>query len=190
MAPCRLHITGASGTGTTTLGRALASEWSVPHADVDDYFWFPTSPPYTTKRAPSQRLQLMEEIFTGRDAWVLSGSFMGWGDPVIALLDAAVFLSVDHDVRMERLHLRERTRYGTSIAVGGAREAAHRAFMDWANGDEDPEFDGRNRARHERWLDALPCPVLRLDGTAPVGELVDEIGAYVRSVPPPTEPRR
>lgn len=52
----RVLIVGASGTGTTTLGRALANEWSVPHADVDDYFWEPTEPPYTTKRGPRSRL--------------------------------------------------------------------------------------------------------------------------------------
>lgn len=177
MTPCRLHITGASGTGTTTLGRALATAWSVPHADVDDYFWVPTSPPYTTKRGVPQRLHLMEEMFTGRGAWVLSGSLMGWGDPVAEHFDAVVFLSVDHDMRMERLHARELTRYGTSIHVGGEREAAHREFMDWASGYEDPDFDGRNRARHERWLDTLTCPVLRLDGTAPVGDLVNAVVA-------------
>lgn len=40
--PCRLFIMGASGSGTTTLGRAIANEWAVPHADADDYFWQPT----------------------------------------------------------------------------------------------------------------------------------------------------
>jgi adenylate kinase family enzyme len=46
---CRLLITGASGCGTTTLGRAVADRWGVPHADVDDYFWRPTSPPFVQK---------------------------------------------------------------------------------------------------------------------------------------------
>ncbi len=32
--PCRLFIMGASGSGTTTLGRAIANEWAVPHADA------------------------------------------------------------------------------------------------------------------------------------------------------------
>ena len=50
MRGCRLHVTGASGAGTTTLARVIASEWSVPHADVDDYFRVPTSPPYRIKR--------------------------------------------------------------------------------------------------------------------------------------------
>ena len=71
-------VTGASGSGTTTLGRALATDWAVPHADVDDYFWLPTSPAYVEKRPAEDRLRLMEEVFLGRDAWVLTGSVMGW----------------------------------------------------------------------------------------------------------------
>ncbi len=51
----RIHITGASGSGTTTLGRALAAELSCPHFDSDDYFWLPTDPPYTTQRDSEER---------------------------------------------------------------------------------------------------------------------------------------
>jgi hypothetical protein len=48
----------------------MANEWSVPHADVDDYFWVPSSPPYSVKRPVPSRLELMNEIFLPRDAWV------------------------------------------------------------------------------------------------------------------------
>lgn len=175
MDACRLHLTGASGSGTTTLGRALASRWSVPHADADDYFWVPTSSPYTVKRPVPERLRLMEELFVGREAWVLSGSVMSWGEPVVDLVDAVVFLSVDDETRLARLHTRESTRYGERIGPGGDREAAHREFISWASGYEDPAFDGRSRAQHEAWLAGLGCPVLRLDGSLGVDELVDRV---------------
>ncbi|CAM4217803.1 AAA family ATPase [Janibacter anophelis] len=175
MTPCHLHITGASGSGTTTLGRALASAWAVPHADTDDYFWVPTTPPYTTKREEPERVRLMRDLFVGRDAWVLSGTLMGWGDELVEHFDAVVFLSAPHEERMDRLHAREVLRYGETIRPGGEREGAYRDFMDWAGGYEDPDFDGRNRAQHEQWLADLPCPVVRLDSTWPVAELVDEL---------------
>jgi adenylate kinase family enzyme len=175
MDACRLHVTGASGSGTTTLGRALASRWSVPHADADDYFWVPTSLPYTVKRAVPERLRLMEEIFVGRDAWVLSGSVMSWGEPVVGLVEAVVFLSVDNASRLSRLHDRETQRYGARIDAGGDREADYREFMEWASGYEDPGFDGRNRAQHEAWLEGLTCPVLRLDSGLGVDDLVTAV---------------
>jgi adenylate kinase family enzyme len=46
----RLHIFGASGTGTTTLGQALGSTLGVPYFDSDDYFWERSIPPFTVRR--------------------------------------------------------------------------------------------------------------------------------------------
>jgi adenylate kinase family enzyme len=37
--PVRVHIFGASGSGTTTLGRTLAERLGVRFFDGDDYFW-------------------------------------------------------------------------------------------------------------------------------------------------------
>lgn len=169
----RLLVTGASGSGSTTLGRALATAYAVPHADVDDYLWLPTSPPYTHKRPPEERVALMRALFVPRPAWVLSGSLRGWGDPVAAEADAVVFLVIDRDTRMDRLRRREEVRYGEAIRPGGELEAAHHDFLDWAGGYEDSEVPGR-RTKDERWLAELDCPVLRLPGDRPLESLVEE----------------
>ena len=50
MKSCRIHITGASGSGVTSLGRALADSLAMPHHDTDDYLWRPTIPPYRETR--------------------------------------------------------------------------------------------------------------------------------------------
>ena len=47
----RIYLTGAAGAGVTTLGRALASTLQLPHFDVDDYYWYPSDPPYKIGRA-------------------------------------------------------------------------------------------------------------------------------------------
>src|SRR5438128_2185962 len=103
MKPCRIHITGASGAGVTTLGRALADALAVPHADTDDYFWQPTDPPFRARREEAARLRLMREIFLGRGGWVLSGSLDGWGDPLIAQFDLVVFVNTAQATRLDRL---------------------------------------------------------------------------------------
>ncbi|MCD9195202.1 AAA family ATPase [Streptomyces albireticuli] len=170
----RLLVTGPSGAGSTTLGRALATLWAVPHADVDDYLWLPTAPPYTHKRPVEERLALMHALFVPRAAWVLSGSLRGWGDGVIARADGVVFLTIDADTRMDRLKRREYVRYGDSIENGGAHETAHHDFMRWARGYEDTEVPGR-RTKDEHWLARLTCPVLRLDSTRPLDLLVKTV---------------
>ncbi|BCW66847.1 hypothetical protein NicSoilB4_16100 [Arthrobacter sp. NicSoilB4] len=173
--PCRLFIMGASGSGTTTLGRAIADKWAIPHADADDYFWRPTSPPYTEQRAPVERLSLMREVFVPRSTWVLSGSIMGWGEDLMAMFDAVVFLTLDPETRMTRLLAREKTRMLELSRAGSSDEAAHEEFMSWARGYDEPDFAGRNRSRHEQWLAMFSCPILRLDSSRPVNNLVEAI---------------
>ena len=171
----RVLITGASGSGTTTLGRALANEWSVPHADVDDYYWIPTSPPFVTKRPVEERLALMQALFLPRDAWVLSGSIVSWGESIVEKLDAVVFLTIDPYIRMDRLTHRERRRYGEALNL---ENDAHNAFIEWARSYDDPDFTGRSRASHERWLAELTCPVLTVNSTELVPSLCRTITAW------------
>lgn len=130
MQRCKLHVMGASGSGTSTLARALADHWSVPHADADDYFWVPTDPPYVEKRDEAARVSLMREVFVPREAWVLSGSMTGWGEAVVDECDAIVFLTLDPDERLRRLEAREVHRR----AGRGFDEDAWAAFLDWARG--------------------------------------------------------
>ncbi|TFH56265.1 hypothetical protein EXY26_04215 [Glutamicibacter arilaitensis] len=172
MQPCRLQIFGASGSGTTTLARAVVADaWSVPHADSDDYFWIPTDPPYSKQRAPADRSRLMNEVFVQRKAWVLSGSIQGWGDDVLAHVDAFVFLTLDPEVRMRRLAERETLRLSRDYLEPGAMDE----FMVWAGGYDDPEFSGRSRAGHEKWLKTEERPVLRLDSAQPVAQMCQAI---------------
>src|SRR5947209_9403615 len=108
----RVHITGASGSGTTTLGRALADALAIPHHDTDDYFWLPTAPSFQQKREAADRLRLMGEMFLPRAEWVLSGSLTDWGDPIVPLFDLVVFLIVSVESRVQRLRERETRRFG------------------------------------------------------------------------------
>ena len=120
---------GASGSGVTTLGRALGDRLAIPHHDTDDYFWRPTAPPYRETRPVADRLRLMEEMFLGRLDWVLSGSLEGWGDPIIPLLDLVVFLAVPTGVRLERLRDREARHFGIdAVSPGGWRHVETEEF--------------------------------------------------------------
>jgi adenylate kinase family enzyme len=166
---------GASGSGTTTLARAVASHWSVPHADADDYFWVPTDPPFVEKRPDDDRVALMRSVFVPREAWVLSGSMLGWGESVVAECDAIVFLTLDPEERMRRLEAREvHRRAGRAFDL-----EAWETFLDWARGYDDPAFTGRSRAAHEEWLADRDQPVLRLDSARGRDELKDLVLAWV-----------
>ncbi len=153
---------GASGAGTTTLGRALATRLDCPHLDTDDFFWLPGEPPFQDIRERGERRALLGAELARHPGWVLSGSLCGWGDVVIPLFELVVFLWVAPDVRLARLRERERDRYGAAIAPGGPRHEAHERFMAWAAAyDEGLDVPERCRRRHEQWLAALLCRVER-----------------------------
>jgi adenylate kinase family enzyme len=176
----RIHITGASGSGVSTLGRALADMLAVPHHDTDDYFWLPTAPPYREQRPAADRLRLMREMFIPRADWVLSGAIGTWGEALIPLLDLVVFVRVPTEARVARLRDREARRFGAdAVGPGGWRHAETEDFIEWASHYDDDTGEGRNLARQEAWLAALPGPVLRLDGTRPTRDLVGEVVAVL-----------
>jgi adenylate kinase family enzyme len=173
MKSCRIHIMGASGSGVTSLGRALADALAVPHHDTDDYFWQPTVPPYQRKRDRTERLRLMQEVFLPRADWVLSGSLEGWGDDIVGDFDLVIFLSTAREIRLQRLRTREARHFGSdAVAPGGWRHHDTEDFVDWASHYEDGDREGRSLAKHEAWLAQLPCAVLRLDGSRPLPELI------------------
>ncbi len=159
----RVHITGASGTGTTTLGRALAVELDAPHFDSDDYYWSPTSPPYTTKRDPVERDARLEADLAGNPRWVWSGSAMSWRVRTSPTL--CVFLTLPAALRVERIRMRER-----ALQVP---EPSIEAFLEWAAAYDAGSRSGRSRARHEAWLAGLGLPVLRIDGDRSATERVE-----------------
>jgi adenylate kinase family enzyme len=164
----RVHLLGASGSGTTTLGRAIARHLACPHFDTDQYFWVPTDPPFEHIRPVDERHALLgPDLATA--AWVLSGSLCGWGDIYIPRFDLVVFCAVPDEIRLARLVARERERYGdATIAPGGRLHAKHEAFIAWAASYERGAPAQRSRAMHEAWLAKLACPVVRLEDAADV----------------------
>lgn len=169
--PQRIHLTGASGSGTTTLGRRLAAQCGYPHFDTDDYFWQPSDPPYQSPWPMPGRLEGLQAALAPHHRWVLSGSLAGWGDRLIQHFDVVIFLAVPAKVRLARLADRQRQRHGAAIDAGGPLHETHRAFLDWAAAYDDGDETMRSRQRHETWLkDLSSCPVIRLEGTESVEE--------------------
>ena len=76
----RIHILGASGSGVSTLGQALAEQLGCPSVDVDDYFWPPSDPPFQTIRDRQERQALLGADLDPDAPWVVSGSLCGRGD--------------------------------------------------------------------------------------------------------------
>ena len=142
----RLHVLGASGAGTTTLGAALAHRLGHPHVDADSLFWLPTDPPFTTRRPRDKRQAMLLRL-----------------------------LPVEPAVRMERLRQRETARYGKRLEPGGDMAVASAEFLKWAEAYDTAGPEQRSLISHVTWLATLKAPVLRLDSAVPLKDLVSAV---------------
>ncbi len=172
-----IHIYGASGSGTTTLGSHIATQTGALHLDTDDFFWLPTDPPFTTKRPANERLSLLTEALDNTDIAVLSGSLSGWGDVLIPRFALAIRLYTDTNLRLTRLKNRERQRFGDRL--DGDMAAGHRAFLDWAASYDTGDETMRSAAMHDLWEKKLFCPRILLDGSRPLAENFQRIMPYL-----------
>jgi len=170
--PIRIHIFGASGSGTTTLGKALWKELDIPVYDYDDYYWETTDPPFTTKVERNERhMHLLNDI-GDRDNYIISGHYGLEVKELDKNLTHAIFLSTPNELRMKRLKARERQNYGSRIDIGGDMYESNIAFLEWAKGYESNSKLSRNLEEHKERIKLLSCPVLQLDGS---NELKDKV---------------
>lgn len=159
-----IHIYGASGSGTSTLGRKICDELGYKHMDTDDYFWLPTNPKYITKRDKKECIELMMNDIENNDNVVISGSLVDWGDELIPLFTLVIRLETETDIRIERLRNREKEAFGIRIEKNGDMYQNHLEFINWARAYDTGGLDMRSRTKHDAWQEKLQCKQVLLNG--------------------------
>lgn len=86
-----------------------------------------------------------------------------------------MFIDTPTDIRIERLKKREYERFGKRILENGDMYEEHTKFIEWAKTYDTAGNNQRSRALHEEWIPKLSCPVLRLDGTKPLTDMMYEV---------------
>jgi len=176
MAGTRINLIGASGSGTSTVGRSVAAALSLPHFDSDDYFHAPSEPPFQNPRSAEERCELLRRDLSPDSSWVLSGGIVGWC-PIPELdFTCIVFLYVPTELRVKRLRLRELERFGDRILNGGDMHSTHEDFIAWASAYDVGGVEGKTLAKHEAHLKACEvCQVLEIRGVLTVAEITEDV---------------
>lgn len=159
----KIHIFGASGSGTTTIAKIICDRLGYKHFDSDNYFWLPTKDTFTVERPINECLQMMGNDLSRCDNWILSGSLTGWGDVLVRYFDLVIFVYVPQDIRLERLKKREYERYGDNILPGGNKYEQTKDFLEWAAAYDLGTRNGRSLPKHEAWLKTIECPVIKIE---------------------------
>lgn len=171
----KILIMGAAGVGSSTLGKALAQKHQWPHFESDEYYWLPTDPPFTNKRPPEERVQLLSNDLNKHKNWIVSGVLCNWGNFIIPLLTHVIFLYADWPTRHNRIKQRETKQFGKRILKGGDMYEHHEAFVEWASQYDSNNPISRTKSKHLEWLAALPpqIQVIKLDANLDADTLLN-----------------
>lgn len=172
----RIHIFGASGSGVTTLGKALSQKLNIEYFDSDDFFWLKTDIPFTIKQDPAVRNTVISEKLNNTRHWVFGGSILHWGPDVFPRFDLIVFLYLAPNIRLNRIRKREHERYGDEIIINPERKDKFEKFMDWTKDyDNNTGIANRTLHAHREWLSTINTPLLELSGNDDVQQKIKMI---------------
>ncbi|SDJ09771.1 HD domain-containing protein [Proteiniclasticum ruminis] len=174
-----IHIYGASGSGTSTLGREISKRLGYVFLDTDDFFWKRTNPMYSEKMSPEEAVTMIFEKIRMLDQVVLCGSLVDWGDELIKEFTLAVRLDTETKVRLHRIKEREYEKFGARILPEGDMYEQHLRFLEWAGKYDTGSAHMRSREKHDQWQKLLPCPQLNLSGEDPLEKNVEKIEDFL-----------
>ena len=88
--PRRIAVIGTSGAGTTTIARALAARFGVPHLELDALFWLPDwqEPDETDFRAK------VTAALEAPGGWIADGNYSRLMPEVLGRADTVVWLDL------------------------------------------------------------------------------------------------
>ncbi|MDL2344964.1 AAA family ATPase [Deinococcus sp. MIMF12] len=120
----RVIVIGTTGSGKTTLARALAARLGVPHGEQDAWNHLPG-----WQEAPREQFRARVAAFTAGDAWVMDGNYSKARDIGWARADTLVWLDYPGQVVFGRLLTRTLRRIAWRQELwNGNRERLHVQF--------------------------------------------------------------
>ena len=166
-------ICGMNGSGKSTLGRALAEHLGWRFIDNEDMYFPKADPahPYAVERTQDEVERLLLEEVRRDDRFVFAAVRGNYGEEVLPHYKAAVLVEVPREIRLARVKARSFAKFGARMQPGGDLYESEKRFYDL--------IAARPEDYATRWLDTVDIPVLRVDGTQPVGENINRIRRWM-----------
>ncbi len=182
-----IAIIGLNGSGKSTLAHALAKRINYYELDVEDCY-FPEQKesriwalennsimetvhlgelPFSKPRTKTEVQDILIEKIANNPKFILSGVTMNWKEDILACLDIAFWIQTPGSERVKRIQAREAKRFGKRVLAEGDMFEQQREFLKMA--------ENRDSKIIEESIKKLACPVVKVDGTLPVLDILERI---------------
>lgn len=165
--PEGILITGLNGCGKSTVCRLLAVKLNYFSMDVEDYYFIKSDIPYSKFHTLEETQRLMERDIEKHKKFVLATVNCNWGEKINSAFKLAVVLKAPLEIRMERINRREYKKFGNRVLEGGDLYGSQQKFHS--------KVLARTDKHTERQMQYIFCPVLELDATLPLTDIVNKI---------------
>lgn len=126
-----IYVMGASGTGTSSLGKLIKENFDVNLIESDELTMYITDPPFKFPRPQDVRIKLLESKMNKSKVNVIVGSINEWGNAVIERADILIFLYESTEIREERIKEREEKRFGKKLIENNDVANNYSNFIKW-----------------------------------------------------------
>lgn len=167
MLPDGIIITGLNGCGKSTVCKLLAKKLNYYSMDVEDYYFIDSDIPYSKFHTHEETRKLMLEDIVQHNHFVLATVNCDWGEEITSMCKLAVVLKAPLNTRMERIKKREYEKFGDRVLKGGDLYESQHKFHN--------KVLARGEEHIAKQMQFLTCPVLKIDATLPICDIVNTI---------------
>ena len=166
-------ICGLNGVGKSTLGKLLAQRLGWQFIDNEDLYFPKTDEryAYSDPKSKEEVIRLLEERIEKDRRFVFAAVKGDYGEKLVSLLDYAIVVEVPREIRLARVRERSFRKFGERIHEGGDLARRENAWFSLV--------ESRPEDYVETWLKSVFCPVIRVDGTRPIGENVAHLATVL-----------
>jgi len=168
-------VCGLNGCGKSTLGRALAEKLGFYFVDNEDLYFPKTNPDYAYS-SPRTRKEVENLLFNEmkeHENFVFASVKGDYGEHIYPFFQYAVLIEVPKEIRIQRVRNRSFQKFGDRMLIGGDLYEKEERFFEL--------IESRPENMVEEWIQALNCPIIRVDGTKSIEENVEFIMGKVQN---------
>ena len=162
-------VCGLNGAGKSTLGKALAKKLDFYFIDNEDLY-FPKTDfnyIYSFPRTHEEVEKLLFNEIKAHENFVFASVKGDYGEAIYPFFQYIILIDAPKDIRIQRVKNRSFQKFGNRMLLGGDLYEQEERFFALVK--------SRPENTVEEWVQCLKCPIVRIDGTKPIGENTDFI---------------